>query len=66
MVFHYFPHNVRSLTFYEAEHCVKEIITTMDHMVSTLKLGSISSKARDFNYEEFKEFHEDINDDLGL
>lgn len=37
-VFHYFPHNLKSLTFAEAEKIINQIIKTMEEAVSKLKI----------------------------
>lgn len=37
-VFHYFPHNIRSLTLEEADHCIKLILDTMEDIISVLKV----------------------------
>lgn len=37
-VFHYFPHNLKSLTFFEAEKIINKIIETMEEAVSKLKI----------------------------
>lgn len=37
-VFHYFPHNLKSLTFSEAEKIINQIIATMEETVSKLKI----------------------------
>ncbi len=36
-IFHYFPHNVRGVTFKEAEEIVKQITDTMEHTYAELQ-----------------------------
>lgn len=39
LVFHYFPHNFRALTFEEAEEIISEIVTTMEGAVGSMNKG---------------------------
>lgn len=43
-VFHYFPHNLRSLTLQEAEAIVDKIIKTMEEVVKSLRMHKITDK----------------------
>jgi hypothetical protein len=41
-IFHYFPHNLKSVTFEEAEKIVNEIIQTMEEVYQKLKIKNLS------------------------
>lgn len=43
-VFHYFPHNLRSLTLGEAEEIIMRIMNTMEKAVMKLKSDKVKSK----------------------
>lgn len=36
-IFHYFPHNIKAISFTEAENIINQMITTMEEAYSTLK-----------------------------
>lgn len=40
-VFHYFPHNIRSLSLKEAEEIVREIVLAMETIIETVKLQKV-------------------------
>ncbi len=43
-VFHYFPHNIKSLEFKEAQQIVLKIINTMEHAALDLKQNSLKKR----------------------
>ncbi len=43
-VFHYFPHNLRSLTLDEAENIINQIIQTMEEVVVELKMHNLKGR----------------------
>jgi hypothetical protein len=43
-VFHYFPHNLKSLTLSEAEGIIKVILDTMEKSVEQLKVDTVKTK----------------------
>lgn len=43
-VFHYFPHNLKSLTLPEAETIIKTMIETMERSVDELKVSVVKSR----------------------
>lgn len=45
-VFHYFPHNLKSLTFSEAEETTNQIIATMEEAVLRLKIEVVKEKLK--------------------
>ncbi len=47
-VFHYFPHNLRSLKLAEAEEIIGEIMSTMGEVVVTLKTQNVKAKLRQY------------------
>jgi len=48
-VFHYFPHNVKSLEFNEAVNIVKQILNTMEDAVYKLKFQNIKNKIKNLS-----------------
>ncbi len=53
-VFHFFPHNVRSLTLQEAEEIAQGIVATMEEVVSEVELVKIKKKLSDLSMSEVK------------
>lgn len=47
-VFHYFPHNLRSLTIGEAEEIINRIMETMERTVIKLKVDKVKTKLQSF------------------
>jgi hypothetical protein len=45
-VFHYFPHNLKSLTFPEAEEVIGEIIKTMEEAIVCLKIEVVKERLK--------------------
>lgn len=43
-VFHYFPHNVKAVSFADAEHTIDEILETMDAAYGKLALMKVNQK----------------------
>jgi hypothetical protein len=43
-VFHYFPHNLQSLTFQEAESIVKHLLKIMEQTVLRLKVEDVKTR----------------------
>src|SRR3990167_5590936 len=43
-VFHYFPHNLRSLTLSEAEDIVSQLINTMEEAVKKLRISGVMQR----------------------
>lgn len=43
-VFHYFPHNLRSITLKEAEDIMTQIVATMEHAVEELQTNKVKQK----------------------
>lgn len=43
-VFHYFPHNVKAVTFSDAERTIDELLGTMDESYNQLKLMKVQQK----------------------
>lgn len=46
-VFHYFPHNLKSLSFKEAENISVEIVNTMEEAIEKLNMEKIKAKLSD-------------------
>ncbi len=47
-IFHYFPHNLKSVTFDEAEKIIEEIIQTMELAYEKLRLAKTMGKLRNY------------------
>lgn len=47
-VFHYFPHNLKCLTFSEADAIIVQIISTMEEVVNTFEILRVKNKIRGF------------------
>jgi hypothetical protein len=45
-VFHYFPHNIKSLTFEEASRIIQMLIDTMEKAVLDLKINMVKTKLK--------------------
>ena len=55
-IFHYFPHNLKSVSFKEAEKIVNQIIETMEEAYSKLKLEkTTNSQPKDLLFESIKD-----------
>lgn len=48
-VFHYFPHNLRALTFAEASNTIETLLLTMDEAYNQLKLMKVRQRLLEFN-----------------
>ncbi len=47
-IFHYFPHNIKSITFEEAEKIVNQIIQVMETVYERLRLAQTMGKLKKF------------------
>lgn len=45
LVFHYFPHNFRALSFEEAEEIIQELVATMEEAVESVNKGKSTNVA---------------------
>lgn len=43
-IFHYFPHNIKSITYDEARAIIHEILETMENAIRKLKVAGIKSR----------------------
>jgi hypothetical protein len=47
-MFHYFPHNLRAVSFHESERIIQEILDTMDAAYKQLKLMKVQQRLAEY------------------
>lgn len=60
LVFHYFPHNLRSLTLADAEARIKQIIDTMEEVIEEMDLEDVDSRVNNLSQAEVKQIREEL------